>query len=635
MPAPTSSSPTSLIVDPGYFDINGTAISALTDVRQWGLKPSTGVNLTYSFPWANSSSAIFSTNYSTLNEAGAAYINHGFSAIQQTSTRYALQEWSNVSNLVFSEVTDTSSNVGDLRFGITSARDTTSTGNTSWGWAYFPSSRPQGGDVWISTASSGYTDTDWSIGSYNFYSLIHETGHALGLKHPWEGAPTLDDAHNTRQFTVMAYNHHPHSLFVKITHDTNGSSTWESHNVIPETPMLYDIAAIQMLYGINTSFHSNNDTYTFDPNTPFFKTIWDAGGNDTISVSNFNKACTIDLEAGHFSKITIESDSDSSINWNTAPPTATYDGTDNLAIAYNCNIENAVGGLSNDTLIGNQLPNYLQGGAGNDTISGAAGNDTLEGGLGNDRLEGDAGTNTAIYSASIKNYHISHTNSQYYINNLIDTHDQDTLISIQRLEFKDMAVNLTIQDTASLVNSSDLIRLEELYVAFFNRIPDADGLEYWINQFHNGSSINSIANSFYSAGIQFTSLTGFSGSMSNTDFINKIYQNVLGRSDGADTEGLNYWNNELSKGTERGTLVSTILNAAHTFKGNTTWGWVADLLDNKIVVANNFAVTMGLNYNSANDSITHGMAIAAAVTPTSTTAAINLIGVNSSQIDLM
>jgi hypothetical protein len=80
--------------------------------------------------------------------------------------------------------------------------------------------------------------------------------------------------------------------------------------------------------------------------------------------------------------------------------------------------------------------------------------------------------------------------------------------------------------------------------------------------------------------------------------------------------------------------VSTILSSAHTYKGDATLGWVADLLDNKITVANQFAVDWGLNYNTPSESITQGMAIAAAVTPTSTTAAIALIGVSATDMEI-
>ena len=154
-------------------------------------------------------------------------------------------------------------------------------------------------------------------------------------------------------------------------------------------------------------------------------------------------------------------------------------------------------------------------------------------------------------------------------------------------------------------------------------------MSYWITQLKAGKTISDIATSFYSAGVQYTTLTGFSTGMTNTDFINTIYRHVLGRADGADADGLNYWNQALSSGqATRGSLVSNILDSAHTFKGNATWGWVANLLDNKISVANTVVVAWGVNYNTAEQSIAQGMAIAAAVTPTDTQAALNLIGIN-------
>ena len=123
--------------------------------------------------------------------------------------------------------------------------------------------------------------------------------------------------------------------------------------------------------------------------------------------------------------------------------------------------------------------------------------------------------------------------------------------------------------------------------------------------------------------------------MSNADFVNVVYKNVLGRADGADAEGLAYWSGALSNGTEtRGSLVSAILGSAHTFKGNATWGWVADLLDNKIEVASKFSIDYGLNYNTSSDSVSRCMEIAAAVTPTSTAASIELIGISPDSISI-
>jgi Ca2+-binding RTX toxin-like protein len=54
-------------------------------------------------------------------------------------------------------------------------------------------------------------------------------------------------------------------------------------------------------------------------------------------------------------------------------------------------VENAVGGDGNDTLIGNNGPNTLEGGAGDDHIVGRGGQDTLEDGLGDDGIQSQDG----------------------------------------------------------------------------------------------------------------------------------------------------------------------------------------------------------------------------------------------------
>ena len=141
------------------------------------------------------------------------------------------------------------------------------------------------------------------------------------------------------------------------------------------------------------------------------------------------------------------------------------------------------------------------------------------------------------------------------------------------LRFADRSINLTIQSQSKDLAASDISQLCELYVAFFNRVPDADGLLYWINQQKSGKTLDQIADALYGAGILFSQLTGFSASMSNADFINVLYRNVLGRKDGADQEGLSYWENKLIKGeASRSSIVSTILHSAHTFKGDSNLG---------------------------------------------------------------
>ncbi|MDD5287048.1 MAG: Ig-like domain-containing protein [Desulfuromonadaceae bacterium] len=441
MPSPTSSSSTSSVVQS-----SSQIIDALIEGDKWGGVTGAGVTLTYSFPWTSSGTATFSGpngigNYSSLNEQDAAS-HYGLNSTEQAAARSAMQSWANVANIQFSEIADTASNVGDIRFAWTSVTYLTSSNEQAWGWANYPSNYyPSGGDVWISTLSSGETDADWSVGSFNFNALIHELGHALGLKHSFEGSPVLPIDQESRQYSVMSYTDHPHSRFVRVTHYANGSSSWSSFDVQPDTPMLYDIEAIQYIYGANLSYRTGNDLYTFDPATPFFRTIWDAGGTDTISVSNFTKGCIIDLQQGHFSKITIESDSSSGINWSTPPPTPTYDGSDNLAIAFGSVVENAIGGSGNDSLIGNDGINSLDGGGGNDTLTGGAGNDTMTGGAGNDTLTGGAGSgDTAIYSGNFADYTVIYSAStdSFSITDKTGARDStDSLTGVEMFQFAD------------------------------------------------------------------------------------------------------------------------------------------------------------------------------------------------------
>jgi hypothetical protein len=272
------------------------------------------------------------------------------------------------------------------------------------------------------------------------------------------------------------------------------------------------------------------------------------------------------------------------------------------------------------------------------TLTGGPDNDAITSGPGNDTIDGGAGIDTAIYSGNIANYTLTKTGSSYTIHDKAGADGTDTLTNIETVKFADKTINLTVQTKAASAPQADVTRLSELYVAFFNRVPDADGMSYWIDQMGAGQSITQIADSFYSAGVQYSSLTGFSIGMTDADFVKVIYKNVLGRTGttAPPDADVNYWVNNLTSGADsRGSLINTILAAAHGFKGDTTWGWVPDLLDNKITVAKFFAIDWGLNYNTANESITQGMAIAAAVTSTDTAAAIALIGVDATALHLL
>jgi hypothetical protein len=84
--------------------------------------------------------------------------------------------------------------------------------------------------------------------------------------------------------------------------------------------------------------------------------------------------------------------------------------------------------------------------------------------------------------------------------------------------------------------------ISRLYFAFFLRQPDHSGLQHWIDMFEKGMTMAQIAGSFAGSD-EFVSRYG---SLSNGDFVDLVYQNVLSRS--PDSGGYDYWTARLQSG---------------------------------------------------------------------------------------
>ncbi|MFI3186697.1 MAG: M10 family metallopeptidase, partial [Methylococcaceae bacterium] len=302
-----------------------------------------------------------------------------FSGQQKQAVRDVLTSITDMIQLSFTEVPTT----GSISFGLNNQ-------SGSSGFGFFPgfgyrtsngdisgvTANDSAGDVWIN-GSKAWTATDFSLGGSGYGALVHEIGHALGLKHPFEAgtgdAHILDASLLDVKYTVMAYESPP-IYYRTVTEATPGNFSKSYKPILPETLMPLDIQALQYLYGTNTSFHTGDDTYTFDTSRPFIQTLYDAGGNDTLSVANFSLGCVLDLTSGRYSSISIPSGALPPGDVENNPVTI-YDGTDNLAIAYGSIIENATGGSGNDQLLGNAVANILNGGVGADTMQGGDGSD--------------------------------------------------------------------------------------------------------------------------------------------------------------------------------------------------------------------------------------------------------------------
>lgn len=133
--------------------------------------------------------------------------------------------------------------------------------------------------------------------------------------------------------------------------------------------------------------------------------------------------------------------------------------------------------------------------------------------------------------------------------------------------------------------------LAELYTAFFDRAPDADGLAYWVHELDmTSSTLLDIAKNWVNS--QPEGAEKYPDDLPVDDFIEAIYGNVLNRA--ADAEGLIYWKDELQAGLiTRDEFLIAILNGA---KANTSAQGLADaaLLNNKTSVGLAFA-NAGLN----------------------------------------
>lgn len=234
-------------------------------------------------------------------------------------------------------------------------------------------------------------------------------------------------------------------------------------------------------------------------------------------------------------------------------------------------------------------------------------------------------------------YSLMQTRVGYSVKENAKPENESVVSGEGELLFSDYRVNLSIGSLSRTIPASDLQLLMELYIAFFNRVPDADGLAYWISQYKAGQGIEQIAEHFYQAALLYSDLTGYSAQMTHADFVRMVYKNVLGRFDAnaPPQEDVNYWSAALSSGqSSRGALVRVMLASAHTFQDDPTWGWVTQLLNNKHAVAQYFAVQHGLNLKTPEESITQTMAIARAVTAENFTAAMKLIDVEDKWFNL-
>jgi hypothetical protein len=257
---------------------------------------------------------------------------------------------------------------------------------------------------------------------------------------------------------------------------------------------------------------------------------------------------------------------------------------------------------------------FLTGGTGAETLSALDGNDTVTGLGGNDVLNGGPGIDTAIFSGPQFAYTlVLEPGETRLVDRRPDVNGTDTLINIEFLDFtvdeQDGPFNLQQFGGVASLSAQDFESFIELYIAYFNRAPDAVGLNFWGTAFANGTTLETMASLFVD---QTETRAIYPDGTSNTEFATSVYTNVLGRT--PDQGGIDFWVGFLDGGgVSRDQFILEVLRGAKSeLKPEEGQAFVDQqlldraYLENKVDIGAYFAVHLGM---SNVDNATAAMAL--------------------------
>ncbi|MGI0483652.1 reprolysin-like metallopeptidase [Geminocystis sp. CENA526] len=330
-------------------------------------------------------------SFSFMNSAVSPQDAFGFQVLnddQKDVIRAIFAQIATVVGITFSE--DGSGN-GTLKIGSNNQQ------GISGGYAYYPNVPTVGGSFYLANDQANFSNmSTWNPGGYTWTTIIHELGHALGLKHPGNynaggdgktPGPYLGSK-DSKTNSIMSYK--DDKKFMHVV-QSNGGGGLFSYQVNPDSFQNYDIAALQYLYGAPNSAIT---TFSFNDNMVFSRSIFNNNADSKIDLSAMTQNNIIDLRGGYRSSIGIRDPYEATgmtkeqykaatsggVKLSKLLGVPTYSGMNNLGIAKGSQIREVIGGAGSDTIVsGAEIGGeaLLKGGAGNDRYFVASGNATI------------------------------------------------------------------------------------------------------------------------------------------------------------------------------------------------------------------------------------------------------------------
>ena len=394
--------------------------------------------ITYSFP--ESKPDEYKTTENIFQYFSKSSLDSTWEPLSSKEIDWIRNIFKNLENAVNKNFVEKDDKDGEIRFSKVSFDLTDYAG-----FSFNPSCSSIGGDVFL---NKEVIDNSSFAENQKKEVIIHELGHALGLKHPFEGSFTLPPSEENTLYTVMSYTSYKPLV---VYFDRENIEISYKNDAAPSTFQLYDILTLQAIYNISSTNTENNNIYNL---SDLFKkheymTIWDIGGNDTLDVSKTEYPSFINLKDGSFSSISYHSlevqreeiveylngigyPTDWIYNFFSDPylQENIYTGENNLAIAYGTIIENVITGNGDDVVYDNYADNFIKTNDGDDIIYLSKGNDIIDGGNGYDIV---------VINEDSSNFSYSSNNSY---TTLTDEEREINLTNIEKIQFLDKDLEL-------------------------------------------------------------------------------------------------------------------------------------------------------------------------------------------------